>query len=92
MTDADLVLGYLSPDRFLGGRMRLHSERARDAIAARIAAPLFDSDALAAAAGIRQVIDSQMADLIRKVTLERGYDPRDFAMMAYGGCGPAHVA
>ena len=65
--------------------------RAREAIAGRIAAPLFDGDVLAAAAGIRQVIDSQMADLIRKVTLERGYDPRDFAMMAYGGCGPAHA-
>ena len=91
VTDADLVLGYLSPDRFLGGRMALHPDRAHAAIASRIAAPLFDGDVLAAAAGIRQVIDSQMADLIRKVTLERGYDPRDFAMMAYGGCGPAHA-
>ena len=47
---------------------------------------------MAAAAGIRQVIDSQMADLIRKTTLERGHDPRDFVMMAYGGAGPAHAA
>ena len=91
VTDADLVLGYLSPERFLGGRMALHPDRAREAIASRIAAPLFGGDVVAAAAGIRQVIDSQMADLIRKITLERGYDPRDFAMMAYGGCGPAHA-
>lgn len=91
VTDADVVLGYFSPERFLGGRMALHVERAREAIRARIAAPLFGGDVLAAAAGIRRVIDSQMADLIRKVTLERGYDPRDFVMMAYGGSGPAHV-
>ena len=47
---------------------------------------------LAAAAGIRKVIDSQMADLIRKSTLERGYDPRDFVLVAYGGAGPVHAA
>ena len=47
---------------------------------------------IAAAAGIRRVVDSQMADLIRKSTLERGYDPRDFVMMAYGGAGPVHAA
>ncbi len=47
---------------------------------------------LAAAAGIRQVIDSQMADLIRKSTLERGHDPREFVMMAFGGAGPVHAA
>jgi len=92
VTDADLVLGYLTPERFLGGRMALHPDQARKAIASRVATPLFDGDVVAAAAAIRQVIDSQMADLIRKVTLERGYDPRDFAMMAYGGCGPAHAA
>lgn len=91
-TDADVVLGYISPDGFLGGRMQLHADRAVDAIRKRIAAPLFDGDVLAAAAGIRQVIDNQMADLIRKSTLERGHDPRDFVMMAYGGAGPVHAA
>ncbi len=92
VTDADVVLGYISPDRFLGGRMQLHADRAADAIRQRIALPLFDGDVLAAAAGIRQVIDNQMADLIRKSTLERGHDPRDFVMMAYGGAGPVHAA
>jgi len=92
VTDADLVLGYLSPERFLGGRMALHPERAIEAIKSRIADPLFGGDVIAAAAGIRQVIDSQMADLIRKSTLERGHDPRAFVMMAYGGAGPVHAA
>ena len=92
VTDADLVLGYLSPDRFLGGRMKLHPERARAAIDQKVARPLFDGDVLAAAAGIRTVIDSQMADLIRKCTLERGFDPRQFVIFAYGGAGPVHAA
>ena len=92
VTDADVVLGYLSPERFLGGRMKLHPDRAERAIRTRIAEPLFKGDVLAAAAGIRQVIDSQMADLIRKSTLERGHDPRQFVMMAYGGAGPVHAA
>ncbi|HMN84072.1 MAG TPA: hydantoinase/oxoprolinase family protein [Burkholderiaceae bacterium] len=92
VTDADVVLGYISPERFLGGRMRLHADRAREAIRTRIAEPLFGGDVIAAAAGIRRVVDSQMADLIRKSTLERGHDPRHFAMMAYGGAGPVHAA
>ena len=92
VTDADVVLGYLSPEKFLGGRMALHPEYSVEAIRERVAGPLFGGDVLAAAAGIRQVIDSQMADLIRKSTLERGYDPREFVMMAYGGAGPVHAA
>lgn len=92
VTDADLVLGYLSPERFLGGRMALYPDRAVEAIRTRIAAPLFGGDVMVAAAGIRQVIDSQMADLIKKSTLERGYDARDFVLMAYGGAGPVHAA
>lgn len=92
VTDADVVLGYISPERFLGGRMALRPDLATEAIKARLGDALFGGDAIAAAAGIRQVIDSQMADLIRKTTLERGFDTRDFVMMAYGGSGPAHAA
>jgi N-methylhydantoinase A len=92
VTDADLALGYLSPDRFLGGRMKLYPERAAEAIRSRIADPMFRGDVLAAAAGIRKVVDNQMGDLIRKSTLERGYDARDFVLMAYGGAGPVHAA
>jgi N-methylhydantoinase A len=92
VTDADVVLGYVSPERFLGGRMALHPQLAESAIRERIARPLFSGDVMAAAAGIRRVIDSQMADLIRKSTLERGHDAREFVMMAYGGAGPVHAA
>jgi N-methylhydantoinase A len=92
VTDADVVLGYISTDRFLGGRMQLSHERAYAAIKNRIAIPLFDGNVERAAAGIRRVVDAQMADLIRKTTLQRGHDPRRFAMMAYGGSGPVHAA
>ncbi len=92
VTDADLVLGHLSADNFLGGRMELDVAAASDAIRKHIAAPLFNDDVVAAAAGIRRVVDAQMADLIRKTTLQRGHDPRAFALMAYGGSGPVHAA
>lgn len=92
VTDADVALGYIDPGNFLGGRMQLHRDKALEAIRIKVADPLFGGDVLAAAAGIRKVVDSQMADLIRKCTLERGYDPRDFVMMAYGGAGPVHAA
>jgi N-methylhydantoinase A len=92
VTDADLVLGHISADKFLGGKMMLSYERAAAAIKKHIAIPLFDGDVIAAAAGIRRVVDAQMADLIRKTTLQRGYDPRRFALMAYGGSGPVHAA
>ena len=90
VTDADLVLGYLDPEFFLGGRMQLDVEAAREAIRTRIADPLFGGDVLRAAAGIREVIDTQMADLIRKASVERGHDPREFVVLAFGGAGPVH--
>jgi N-methylhydantoinase A len=92
VTDADLILGHISADRFLAGRMSLDVAAAAAAIHKRIAVPLFNGDVIAAAAGIRRVVDAQMADLIRKTTLQRGYDPRNFALMAYGGSGPVHAA
>jgi N-methylhydantoinase A len=92
VTDADVVLGYISPAKFLAGKMQLNHSAAFHAIKTKIADPLFEGDTLRAAAGIRRVIDSQMADLIRKSTLERGHDPRNFVMMAYGGSGPTHAA
>ncbi len=91
VTDADVVLGYIAPERFLGGRMKLYPQLAERAIRRFVAEPLFGGDLLAAAAGIRTVVDNQMADLIRKATLQRGYDPGDFALMAYGGAGPVHA-
>jgi N-methylhydantoinase A len=92
VTDADLVLGFVNPDYFLGGRITLDRARAERAIRERIADPLFDGDVVRAAAGIRAVVDAQMADLVRKATIERGHDPRDFVLLAFGGAGPLHAA
>ena len=89
-TDADLVLGVLDPDYFIGGRMKLDVEAARRAIEEHVAGPLGMS-VIEAAWGIREVLDSRMADLLRRMTIERGYDPRDFALFANGGAGPSHA-
>jgi N-methylhydantoinase A len=90
VTDADLVLGYLNPDNFLGGRMKLKVELANEAIKTKIADPLGMS-VPEAAQGIFEVINSHMADLMRKLTIEKGYDPREFILIAFGGAGPVHI-
>jgi N-methylhydantoinase A len=90
VTDADLVLGILDPDNFLGGRIRLDPQAARDAIEQRVATPLGVS-VEDAAAGIKRIVDGRMADLLRTVTLERGHDPREFVLYAFGGAGPSHA-
>ncbi len=89
VTDANLVLGRLNPDFFLGGRMRLYPEKARSAIKSHIADPLGISIEEAAAAMI-EIVDAQMSDIIRKVTVERGQDPSNFVVFAYGGAGGLH--
>jgi N-methylhydantoinase A len=90
VTDADLVLGITDPTYFLGGEMKLDLDQAKKAIEDRIAGPL-GLDAYEAAAGIREVANNQMADLLRRVTTRSGYDPRDFVIFAYGGAGPTHA-
>ncbi len=90
VTDADLVLGHLNPEYFLSGKMKLDREASYESIRKHIAEPLGFS-VLDAAAGIREVADQQMADLLRQSTLERGYDPREFCLFAYGGAGPVHA-
>jgi N-methylhydantoinase A len=90
VTDADLVLGYLDPAYFLGGKMRLDVEAARDAIAREIAEPL-DIDPLAAAWGIHQVVNENMANAARIHAVERGQDPRAYPLFAFGGAGPVHA-
>ena len=89
VTDADVVLGYINPDRFLGGGMPLRSDLAREAIKKHVAAPL-DITVEAAAQAIYDIVNAHMADLVRSVTVGRGFDPRDFAILAFGGCGPTH--
>jgi N-methylhydantoinase A len=91
VTDADLVLGIIDPESFLGGRMKLDVEAAAEAIRTQVADPL-GLEVEEAAAGIRQIADSQMADLLRELTVGRGRDPRDFVVYAYGGAGPMHCA
>ncbi len=89
VTDANLVLGYLNPDYFLGGRMRLDLDAARRGIEAAVARPL--GLALPEAAwGIHQIVNSNMELATRVVSIERGYDPRRLALVAFGGSGPVH--
>lgn len=90
-TDADLVLGYLDPDRFLDGRLRLDREAAVRAIRTAMAAPLGLS-VEDAAAGMVAVIDASMAAGIRHVTIERGEDPRGLPLVVAGGAGGVHAA
>src|SRR5262249_40295559 len=91
VTDADVVLGIIDPDTFLGGKMKLDRVAAATAIDDQIARPL-NLSTEEAAAGIRQIVDAQMADTLREVTIGRGHDPRDFVLIAYGGAGPVHCA
>ena len=90
VTDAQVVLGRINPHNFLGNRMPLDVEAASRSIKARIADPLGMS-VVDAAAGIAHLADMNMTYAIRKLTVERGYDPRDFALFCYGGAGGLEV-
>jgi N-methylhydantoinase A len=90
ITDANLVLGRLNPTFFLGGEMVLDTEAARRAIAERVAAPL-GLEAQAAAAGIVEIANAHMIGAMRLVSVQRGYDPRQFVLVAFGGAGPLHA-
>lgn len=89
VTDADLVLGYLDADYFLGGQFKIDPAAARRAIAERIAEPA-DLSLEEAAWGIHQVVNESMANAARIHTLERGKDPHSFPVFAFGGAGPVH--
>jgi N-methylhydantoinase A len=90
VTDANLVLGHLNPEYFLGGRMALDVAAARAAISEHCAVPL-GLDVVQAASGILEIADSAMIESMRLVSIQRGYDPRDFALVAFGGAGPMHA-
>jgi N-methylhydantoinase A len=91
VTDANLVLGRLGSDRFLGGEMRLDLAGAERALAERVAGPL-GLDLTAAADGILRIATTKMSHMVRWVTTERGLDAADFTLVAYGGAGPLHAA
>jgi len=91
VTDANVVLGYLDPARFLGGRRRLDAARAHEALARDVGARL-GIDSVRAAAGVIELVDANMARAIRRVSIERGVDPRRFTLLAGGGACGLHAA
>jgi N-methylhydantoinase A len=89
VTDADVILGRLDPHALLGGTFPIDAACARRAIAS--VAEVTGGDVVHAAAGIVALIDAEMAKVLRIVSVERGYDPRDFTLLAFGGGGPLHA-
>ena len=90
ITDANLVLGRLNPSFFLGGEIELDVETARQAIQEECADPL-SLDVVEAAHGIVEIANAAMVNALRLVSVQRGYDPRDFVLTAFGGAGPVHA-
>ena len=90
VTDANVYLGRLSPDRFLGGEMTLDVDAASEAINEKVAMPL-DMETADAAQGILSIAVTSMSHAVKAVTTERGLNASDFAMVAYGGAGPLHA-
>ena len=91
VTDADVVLGYINPDTYYGGRMPLNRAKAEKAIREKIAQPL-GIETIEAAALIREIVDENMASAIKREVHMRGYHPEDFVLFAFGGAGPTHMA
>jgi N-methylhydantoinase A len=89
VTDAHVVLGRLNPKYMLGGKMRIHSKLSEKAILENVCKKV-RMELIEAAAGIIKVTNSTMAKILRIVSVERGHDPRDFALMCFGGAGPMH--
>ncbi len=89
VTDAHVVLGRLRPDRFLGGGMALHPDRAERALAT--IAPAFGGDVRRAARAVIEVVNANMVRALRLISVERGFDPAEFALVAFGGAGPLHA-
>jgi len=91
VTDANVVLGYLNPDAFLGGRRRLRDDLSRQAVDEHVGAPL-GLETEAAAAGVIRVVNANMVGAIRAVSIDRGVDPRRFTLVCGGGAGGLHAA
>jgi N-methylhydantoinase A len=90
ITDANVVLGRLDPRYFLGGEMKLDVDAARRAIEEKCAKPL-GLDVIAAANGIIEIANAAMINALRLISVQRGYDPRDFVLVGFGGAGPVHA-
>ena len=89
-TDAAVELGYIDPDNFLGGEVKLDAAAARAGIVKHVADPLGLTSA-EAARGVFDVLLARTVSAIREITVEEGFDPREFSMLAYGGAGPMFV-
>ncbi len=89
VTDADVVLGYINPEYYHGGRLLLNKERAIEAIKEKVAKPL-GMEVEEVALLIKRVVDGNMGDVIFRETVLRGFDPKEFILFAYGGAGPTH--
>ena len=90
VTDCNVILGHVEPESFLGGDFKLDVAAAERAVKEHLADPLGVS-AIDAARTVRAIANALMAQAVRLVTVERGYDPRDFAYLAFGGAGPVHA-
>ena len=90
ITDANMVIGVLDPDHFLGGRMKLNKSKAERLLEDKIAKPL-KMDLMEAADGVLDIINVKMEEAIKAVSSQRGYDIRDFTLVAFGGGGPMHA-
>lgn len=90
VTDINVALGYVDPDYFLGGKIKLDRDAALAALEERVAKPL-GLDAYTAGAGVIEVGHTQMRDLLRTMLLSRGYNPANFVALCYGGAGPVHM-
>ena len=91
VTDANVVLGYINPEALCGGEFKLTSDGVREALAEQVGRPL-GLDAVEAAHGVFRIVNANMANAIRRVSSEAGFDPRDLCMVVYGGNGPVHAA
>jgi N-methylhydantoinase A len=87
VTDASVVMGYLNPNYFAAGEVKLNPDLARKAIQGRVATRL-GMDVEKAAAGIHRIVNNNMADQVRRISVYKGYDPRHFSLIAFGGAGP----
>lgn len=90
VTDINVALGYVDPDYFLGGQVKLDKDKALHALKESVADPL-GIDVYQAGAGVLQVINGQMNDLLRTMVASKGFDTHDFTMLYYGGAGPVHM-
>lgn len=90
VTDINVALGYVDPDYFLGGQVKLDRDRALSALESEVAKPL-GLDVYNAGAGVLEIVNSEMADLLRTMVAAKGYDTHDFTLLYYGGAGPVHM-